>query len=149
MKISQTSFTKIMSVISGITLFIAAILVGVVLYWEFLPANVVTYPYSKTWPVINKTVQDGGYLEYKLSYCKWSTDVSMIEETLVGHNVYTLAPIQRDLPVGCQSRVISDTYIPPGVPPDKYTLFITVEYRPNPVRVVRYYTQTTSFRVTK
>lgn len=137
------------SVLSVIAFLILASIVGVFLYWEFFPKDIISYPAGNVFPVITKTVKAGGYLKYKLYYCKYTEDISTVYQTLVGHNIYTLAAIQRNIPTGCQTRIISDVYIPPTVPPDTYVLHLTVEYHPNPLRTVQYFVVTQPFQVTK
>lgn len=120
--------------------------------WHFIghcfPENIIAYPEGTTLPVVTKTVKAGSYLKYQLNYCKYTQDISTVYQTLAGHNIYTLAQIQRNIPVGCQHLVITDVYIPPTVPPGTYTLYITVEYHPNPIRTVQYFVHTVPFQVT-
>jgi len=134
-------------ILSGIAFIGVIALMVISSYWLFFPQNIVSYPYGTVFPVVTKTVTAGSFLQYQLKYCKYKDDLSLVFLTLVGQSVYTLVPVERNLPIGCQKRIISDTYIPPTVPPGTYQLYITVEYRPNPLRVIQYYTVTKPFKV--
>lgn len=139
-------FFYVLSIIAFIGVAILFILVG---YWMFFPRNIIAYPKGTTWKVLNSPVKAGSYMHYELYYCKYTQDISTVYQTLAGKNIYTLAQIQRNIPVGCRSYTISDVYVPPTVPPGMYKLYITIEYHPNPIRTVQYFAQTTEFEVVK
>ena len=145
---NEQNLTRAVSLISIFAFIGALFLMGVAFYWEFFPENIISYPHGNHFAVLTKKVKAGSYMKYQLNYCKYTEDISTVYQTLVGHNVYTLAPIQRNLPVGCQSRTISDIFIPPTVPPGTYTLQITVVYHPNPIRTVEYFVDTDPFEIT-
>ncbi len=140
---------KFFATLAIISFFSVIILMGIVSYWTFFPRNIIAYPRGTVWQVTNSPIRAGSYLKYNLYYCKYTQDISTVYQTLAGKNIYTLASIQRNIPVGCRNYTISDVYIPPTVPPGKYILYITVTYHPNPIRTVEYFAQTTWFDVVK
>lgn len=141
------SVAKFFYVLSAIAFIGVVFIVGLLAEWSFNPKLILFYPHGTTLKVINSPIKAGSYLKYDLDYCKYTSDVSTIFTTLVGKNVYTLTEVQRNIPVGCRTYIISDVYIPPFVTPGTYHLEITVQYQPNPIRTIQYFTKTTNFVV--
>lgn len=121
-------------------------------YWTYFPQQIITYPKTENLKVIPKQVIVGSNLAYELSYCKLTNTTSTVYHTLVGtsgnnHTIFTLASIMRSIPIGCKSVTLSDIFIPETVPPGTYFLAITVEYHPNPLRIMQYFLTTENFEV--
>lgn len=116
-------------------------------YMRFYPFKTVTVKTS-TFQVVNKPVQAGGVLAYRVEYCRY-TDVSAhSSRTLIGPTIITISETDTSTDVGCHTSVITNTIIPSYAPPGVYYLKIDTCYAVNPLRNICHHFKTDEFFVT-
>lgn len=136
---------------AGITLAILGLLyTGFMLFW---PYRTVTFNQTQNLEVLNenKQVRAGEDLQYKISYCRYTDKQAIITRTLQDGVVYILPPVQATkVAEGCADNVtVNIATIPKAIPPGKYTMVVSLEYRINPLRTITHTLATEPFYVVK
>ena len=136
---------------TGIVLTILGLLyVGYMLFW---PYKTVTFNQTTNLEILNqnKQLRAGEELQYKVSYCRYTDKVAIITRTIQDGVLYILPPIEgAKVAEGCkENATVSIAQIPKAIPPGKYTMVVTLQYKLNPLRTETHTLATEPFYVVK
>jgi hypothetical protein len=126
--------TKLLNFLSLFIVIIACFIVGVIIYW-------VTYPYKPLvfnepeFPVLTKTVKQGGILKYTSNYCKYNEVAPLVYRTFANDLVFSTPPQTTNRPMGCHVVTIA-VLVPHELPPGVYHIENTFSFQMNPLRVI-------------
>lgn len=143
---------KILYILS-MTVILAAIFallyLGYMLYW---PVKTIEFKNNGDLEIVNlnKEVRQGEQLEYKISYCRFTDQQAIVTRVIQDGLIYIMPPIQTNTGIGCQyDKIMSIAEIPKAIPPGKYQMLITVEFKINPLRTITHSLYTEPFTVVK
>lgn len=137
---------KCIHIIAWFTIISALALMGLFIFW-------LVYPYQTTdfinspFPVQNKKVKVGGYVFYRVDYCKYTDLIPEVSKTFIDGVLYTIPPaVGAKNPMGCHTNLVQ-TYVPKALVPGKYVIQINYKYHVNPLREIEIKTETEPFEV--
>ena len=105
-------YHKHLYIFSYITIGLTALLMALVIYWSFFPANFVTVENSMSIKMDKAVYYPGDRMTYTISYCKKSKMPGDVMRSLINGTQITYTTISSDLPVGCHTINVSDLIIP-------------------------------------
>ena len=116
------------------TILIAFLLLMLLGVWQFYPYKTLVFK-DKPFPVINKVVRRGGFLQYTSNYCKYIDMSATLSRIFVNGLVYSTPMTQTNRKLGCH-KVTVGVGIPHELPVGFYRLDNTYEYQVNPIRTI-------------
>lgn len=137
---------QLLAIFAWGTLALATSLVGLLVFWAVYPYNFVKFN-NTPYPVKDKTLYQGEYLEYTVDYCKY-TDIEpeSVERDFVDGIIFKSIDARANIRPGCNVAK-PKSIVPTTLPPGDYHLEITVTYRANPIRDITYTNKTETFTV--
>ena len=136
-----------LAILSTITLISTTFLVGLVVYWLFVPDNVVTVNNPQALVVDKIVYKAGDRITYTLCYCKTRRIVGKVDRALVDGFRTIYEPIYSDLPTGCHTVKINELVIPSFTPTGTYHLDMTAEYKVNILKTYMINFRSVDFKV--
>lgn len=132
---------------AGLTATIVLLLiVGYMLFW---PQKTLTFTDTRL-GVVNKEVRSGQELLFKVDYCRYTDMQARVTREIRDGVVYVLPDIQTSLTKGCHENLtISMGELPKVIQPGKYSMHITIEFKPNRLRTITHTLTTEDFFVVK
>lgn len=134
--------------LAGFALVLTIAQILLIAYWLLWPYDIFTF--TKPIEVVSTRVVSGNYLVYRLNYCKsakyadYHADVQLV---FVDHILNYTPVVREGLAVGCHEE---DVYLPMAkLPAGSYKLIIYREYKINPIRIVRYTSESPPFEIFK
>lgn len=118
---------------------------GVLLYWMFIPLNVMTVVSPAS--ILTPEVYPGENLVYEIDYCKYVDKSAVVTRRLINGEVIALPTITTDAATGCHQLLIATTTIPEHLDPGVYSLEVALDYHLNPIRHAHYEFKTEEFVV--
>lgn len=137
---------KILYLFSFLTLVMTFITICVFAYWMFWPDNVMVLK-SDIVKTDKEVYRPGERISYTVDYCKKRQISGLTSRTLVNDIRIAYTTITSDLPAGCHIVSDNDLIIPEFTSEGKYHISILVEYKINPIRVLRINYRTNEFIV--
>lgn len=137
---------RVNGLILNILLIVILFLLGMVLYWQVYPYNILEVKEGNY--LLDKTVyKQGEDFNIHFEVCK-NID---IEEDIYGKFIdgviYSIPENSSNLKKGCYSTYILGVSIPNNLPEGKYIYEETIIYRVNPIRTITYTFTTPEFEV--
>lgn len=131
---------------------VSYIFLGVLLllaYWYVYPYKLIEFKNSP-FPVINENaiVQNGDRLRYKIDYCKYTDESPTVVKYFIDGVIYEVNTVDGILEKGCHQSVM-DVYVPKAIPGGSYSVKVVATFKPNPIRKIKYTSQTQNFIVVK
>ena len=117
----------------------------ILIFWMLYPYRIIEFK-NEPFPIEAKTVEQGGLLNYTVSYCKFEAIGATVTKIFTDGILYTMPAIETNRPVGCDSNLVY-VKVPPELPKGKYTLTSIYRFKPNPVRTVDYVVHTEDFYI--
>ncbi len=125
---------KLLSVISVLTFIVAFFMLLLFGYWYNYPYKTLVFNDS-VFPVITKTVKQGGTLKYTSKYCKFVRLPAVTSRSFANDLVFSTPEMTTDRESGCHTIIVA-VPIPRELPGGKYHLENTYTYRVNPIRTI-------------
>lgn len=136
---------KKLYIFSWLVLVSAAVFIGVCLYWLVYPYNPIVF--KDIARVENKLVYGGGYLGYKVNYCKYTTVKPLITKQFIDGIIYNTPQIVGlDDMKGCKVVNVK-MYVPRALMPGQYLVHTTYRYQVNPLRYIDVTLDTEKFTI--
>lgn len=117
-----------MAIIMGIGLIL------LFLYWFSYPFVPVIFKDPK-FPIINKTIKQGGLLRFTSNYCKYMDIPAVLSREFVNDLIFITPETTTNRAVGCHSISIS-IVIPKELPVGIYHLHNIYKFEVNPIRTI-------------
>lgn len=146
-KTTMSRFHKLLHIYTYITLFLTAILFGLIVYYLVFPLKVVEVS-NAPFPIMNKAVRAGGTVQHVVNYCKYTDMPSETTKQFINGIIYTTQTVTTDNPKGC-NKIIATTVVPLDLSPGIYKLRIVKVYHLNPIRTFTITNDTESFEIIK
>ena len=132
-------------------LFFVLLFVGYLTYWPVEVISLEPQPYK----LHSTTVEQGSYIFYDFSYCKYKDIRADITYQLKGSMAEIALPNTPPQEIDDYTLRLTDqcasttkgVYIPKHTPPGEYVLYEYVDYEPNPFQHVNYVFETEPFTV--
>jgi hypothetical protein len=137
---------KLFYAISWLSILGALFLISLLTYWVVVPQHPIEF-HPSVHPVLTNQVKSGGFISYKVNFCKKGNIVPIISKAFVDGVVYGIPDtIFESFDEGCGEAVIQ-TYIPRNLPHGTYYIKINYRYQINPIRTVDVTSRTELFEV--
>lgn len=138
--------TKFNDFILNILLIVVMIMVGILLYWQIYPYNILEEKEGNY--LLDKTVyKQGEDFNIHFEICKKMDFEEDVYGRFVDGVIYSIPENGSNFDIGCYSTYISSVSIPETLPEGNYIYEETIIYRVNPIRVIEYTFTTPEFRV--
>ncbi len=134
----------------GIGLALLALLYAGYLY--FWPVKTLTFEKTDSIEITNenKEVRAGEELFYKVSYCRYTNEQAKVTREIHDGIVYIMPEMQVNLATGCfKDRKVSVGEIPKAIQPGKYSMYITISFKVNPLRTITHTLTSETFNVVR
>lgn len=123
---------------------IFAIAVGIILYWEYQPTDILDIKSLIT--VEPPIAHSGSPIVLTLSYCKNRNASGTVRTSFVGNAIEIFQPMAAEAQSpGCHTDTKAPILLPPAtvVPPGMYKIKFNITYRVNPLKTTNkiFYTQ--------
>ena len=105
----------------------------VIILYPFKPVEVFNAPF----PILNKEVKRGDYLEMVVDYCKYGDYSLRVTKSFSDGVFFQGKTSSGRLPSGCHKVVDASEQIPMTLPTGEYELQILVEYDVAPFRTIQ------------
>ncbi len=146
MNIKEFMREKCNSWILNILLIVVTFLMGLIIYWQVAPYNILEAKEGNY--TLDKTIyKQGEDFNIRFELCKNITIEEDIYGKFIDGVIYSIPENSSDFEVGCYSTYISSVSIPDNLPAGTYIYEETVIYRVNPFRVIEYTFTTPTFEV--
>lgn len=145
-RIDEATLTSVADKVSLASLILCAVFVLTVGHWMTWPYKVMRI---NNLTVINAEIEAGGYLEYRLDYCKdkeYELVRAQVQLSFRDGIIYNLPIESGSLESGCAA----DLYVlavPETIPAGKYHLDMIREYSVNPLRKIEVHATSNIFKV--
>lgn len=132
--------------ILNILLVVVLFLVGVILYWQIYPYNILEAKEGNY--TLDKTVyKQGEDFDIHFKICKNMEIDEDVYGKFIDGVIYSIPENSSDFEVGCYDTYISSVSIPDNLPAGSYVYEETIIYRVNPIRNITYTFTTEQFEV--
>jgi hypothetical protein len=125
---------KIYYTASTILLFLSLAVLSVFIFWAVYPYKVLEIK-GEVFPVVNKTIKQGGTLYFVSDNCKYMDISSTTSRAFVNSIIYYIPSTTTNVRMGCGKVTIS-VPVSKEMPPGKYHLQNIFQYKVNPIRVI-------------
>jgi hypothetical protein len=135
--------------IQWLILALISIEIIIVTFWLIYPYKLIEF-YNSPFPVNNEnlTVKNGDRLRYTIDYCKFTNESPRVIKYFIDGVIYEINTVDGILEKGCHKTEM-DIYVPKAIPNSIYSVKIVATFKPNPIREIKYSTQTIKFAVIK
>lgn len=116
-----------------IALVFIVIVWAVLMFWWLFPykTSTQTQPYKVLTPV----VEQGGFIQYEIDYCKYTDRVPEVDRQFVDGIIYAVPRANVQIKKGC-GLVVNSIKVPDNLPAAEYHLNARVRWRVNPIRTI-------------
>ena len=136
---------KIINFVSWLTLAIAITMILGAMVWLYYPYR--TIDIEEPVKILNSPVEAGKYLQYEVSYCKYTKKPGVVHWVVKNDVIVHLSEITSVAPLGCDTVVLNTVKIPEQLPSGNYTAEATIVYKVNPLREIHKTFVTEEFKI--
>lgn len=127
------------------TIFVTFAVLGLVMFWLLMPYTPLVIN-QRPIEIITKSVEKGGFLLYKLDYCKYTEKEAVVRTDFKDGILFSLPDITDKSVPGCKVQVVGQM-VPETLPKGDYILTLDFVYEVNPIRTITVETHSQKFRV--
>lgn len=125
---------KVLAYMSAIALILGLLLVSLLIGWSIYPYK--TIDFKSDYKTEKLEYIQGEQTYYVIDYCKYTDVFPVLTKKFIDGIEFTAEANRAILTKGCRKELVS-LLIPYSLPEGRYRLQITLDYKMNPIRVVR------------
>ena len=136
---------KFLNTIAFLSITSAMCLVILMGYWLLHDYKLIQFK-DNVFPVVNKEVERGSLVFYKVNACKYTDEMPSVKRFFVDGLIYETSESVGTAEGGCRVTTIG-IYVPKALPVGKYHFKVISTYHPNPIRTIQYVNSSETFEV--